>query len=258
MAFTTPSFLARLTRPFASTSRIGISSETAGAASEALPAGAQRATVAAGCFWGVEHMYRKHFADKGLLDARVGYIGGDMTSPSYRAVCSGKTGRKHRRSSTPLPPSSSPSPSPSPSQSQHPTKKPPPRLKRCDQAELTITLCPDAEATQIIFDPEKVSYRQLLEFFYRMHDPTTLNKQGPDAGSQYRSGIFFHDEEQEKVAKEVTAQVNEKWWHGKVVTEILPAGKWWDAEEYHQLYLDKNPFGYECPSHYLRTFSPLE
>ena len=117
----------------------------------------------------------------------------------------------------------------------------------------------DAEATDIIFDPEKVSYRTLIEFFYRMHDPTTRNAQGPDTGSQYRSAIFFHDAEQEKVAREVTAAVNEKWWDGKVVTELLSATDrpWWDAEHYHQLYLHKNPFGYECPSHFVRNFPPL-
>jgi peptide-methionine (S)-S-oxide reductase len=118
----------------------------------------------------------------------------------------------------------------------------------------------DAEALQVTYDPSKVSYRQLLEFFYRMHDPTTLNSQGPDAGSQYRSGIFYHDAEQEKVAKEVTKLVNEKWWKGKVVTEVLPAEEWWDAEDYHQKYLEPghNPGGYECPSHHLRNFPPLE
>jgi peptide-methionine (S)-S-oxide reductase len=116
----------------------------------------------------------------------------------------------------------------------------------------------DAEATQIVYDPTKITYTQLLEFFYRMHDPTTLNSQGPDRGSQYRSGIFYHDAEQERVAREVTKKVNEQWWGGKVVTEILPAGQWWDAEDYHQLYLDKNPSGYECPSHYLRKFPELK
>lgn len=91
-----------------------------------------------------------------------------------------------------------------------------------------------------------------------MHDPTTLNSQGPDRGTQYRSGIFFHTPEQERVAREVTSQVNEQWWRGKVVTEILPASQWWDAEDYHQLYLHNNPSGYECPSHYLRTFPDLK
>jgi peptide-methionine (S)-S-oxide reductase len=173
-----------------------------------IPAGAQRATVAAGCFWGVEHIYRKHFSGKGLIDARVGYIGGDSSNPQYNAVCSGKTGH--------------------------------------------------AEATQLIFDPEKVSYSALLEFFYRMHDPTTKDRQGPDAGSQYRSAIFFHDAEQERIARDVTARVNEQWWAGKVATEIAPAGEWWDAEAYHQKYLDKNPWGYECPSHHLRNFPTLK
>lgn len=82
-----------------------------------------------------------------------------------------------------------------------------------------------------------------------MHDPTTANRQGPDTGSQYRSAIFFHDPEQEKVAKDVTEKAQQVWYKSsKIVTEIVPAGEWWDAETYHQLYLDKNPGGYECPS----------
>lgn len=182
-----------------------------------VPEGAQKATVAAGCFWGVEHMYRHNFANKGLIDARVGYIGGDTKNPGYRAVCSGATGRSY----------------------------PPSFNKR----RLQLTLSLDAEALQVVFDPKQVTYRQLLEFFYKMHDPTTKNQQGPDRGSQYRSGIFYHDEEQEKIARDVTDKVGKQWWKGgKVVTEILPAGEWWDAETYHQLYLDKNPGGYECPS----------
>lgn len=120
------------------------------------------------------------------------------------------------------------------------------------------TLEQDAEATQLVYDPAKISYRQLLEFFYRMHDPTTVDSQGPDRGTQYRSGIFYHGAEQERVAREVTRQAGEQWWGGRVVTEILPAGRWWDAEDYHQLYLDKNPSGYECPSHYLRNFPDLK
>jgi methionine-S-sulfoxide reductase len=75
----------------------------------------------------------------------------------------------------------------------------------------------DAEALQVIYDPEKVTYRTLLEFFYKMHDPTTANRQGPDTGSQYRSAIFYHNAEQEKEAREITKQVNEKWWKGGVV-----------------------------------------
>lgn len=89
MAFTMPSFISRLTRPFTTTTRLGLSSES----SISAPEGSQKATIAAGCFWGVEHMYRKEFKGKGLYDARVGYIGGNTDSPSYRAVCSGRTGR---------------------------------------------------------------------------------------------------------------------------------------------------------------------
>lgn len=117
---------------------------------------------------------------------------------------------------------------------------------------------PDAEATLLIYDPARLSYPTLLEFFYRMHDPTTRNQQGPDRGTQYRSGIFFHSAEQEAAARDITKRANEQWWGGKIVTEILPAKQWWDAEDYHQLYLTKNPYGYECPSHYLRTFPELK
>jgi peptide-methionine (S)-S-oxide reductase len=124
-------------------------------------------------------------------------------------------------------------------------------------SDRSLTVDADAEALQVVYDPEKVSYRTLLEFFYKMHDPTTANSQGPDIGSQYRSAIFFHSPEQEKEAKDITDKVNKEWWKGKVVTEVLPAGEWWDAEVYHQLYLDKNPSGYECPSHFLRKFPPL-
>lgn len=172
-----------------------------------VPANASLATFAAGCFWGVEHMFRKQFPNQ-LLDARVGYIGGNSNHPSYRAVCSGATGH--------------------------------------------------AEALQVAFDPEKVAYRDLVEFFFKMHDPTTADRQGPDVGSQYRSAVFFHSDEQQKIAEEVKQKVGKEWWtSGKVVTQIVPAGQWWDAETYHQLYLDKNPGGYECPSHFIRKFPPL-
>ena len=101
---------------------------------------------------------------------------------------------------------------------------------------MSLTFAPDAEALQVIFDPKVVTYRQLIEFFYRMHDPTTLNRQGGDSGTQYRSGIFFHNEEQEKTAKEVTELVQKEWWkNGKITTEIVPAGEWYNAEDYHQV-----------------------
>ena len=84
-----------------------------------------------------------------------------------------------------------------------------------------------------------------------------MNAQGPDTGPQYRSAIFYHSPEQEKIARDVTERANREWWNGKIVTEILPAAKWWDAETYHQLYLDKNPGGYECPTHFDRRLAPL-
>ena len=114
----------------------------------------------------------------------------------------------------------------------------------------------DAEAVQITFDKDQVSYRQLLEFFYRTHDPTTLNAQGPDTGPQYRSAIYFHDPEQESVARDVTRKANEQWYKGAIKTEIAPAGRWWTAEKYHQEYLQKNPMGYECPTHFFRSKLP--
>lgn len=92
---TMPGFLARLTRPFTSASMLGVASENGVGSTTQIPEGAHKATVAAGCFWGVEHIYRKHFDGKGLYDARVGYIGGDVKNPSYRAVCSGATGREY-------------------------------------------------------------------------------------------------------------------------------------------------------------------
>ncbi|KAJ2919570.1 hypothetical protein MD484_g782, partial [Candolleomyces efflorescens] len=169
----------------------------------------QVATFASGCFWGVEHIFLKHFPpaeDKGILKTAVGYTGGkeSSASPDYRTVCSGTTDH--------------------------------------------------AEAVRIEFDPTKVTYDELVEFFYRTHDPTTVNRQGADTGTQYRSAIFYHSPEQETIAKRVTEEVQQKHFDPagkKIVTEILPALQWWDAEDYHQLYLFKNPTGYQCPTHRL-------
>ncbi|KAJ2923328.1 hypothetical protein H1R20_g13765, partial [Candolleomyces eurysporus] len=169
----------------------------------------QVATFASGCFWGVEHIFLKHFPpaeDKGILKTAVGYTGGkeSAASPGYRTVCSGTTDH--------------------------------------------------AEAVRIEFDPTKVTYDELVEFFYRTHDPTTVNQQGVDTGTQYRSAIFYHSPEQETIAKRVTEEVQKEHFDPigkKIVTEILPASKWWDAEDYHQLYLFKNPTGYQCPTHRL-------
>ncbi|KAK8193812.1 peptide methionine sulfoxide reductase MsrA [Phyllosticta capitalensis] len=207
---TTSSLFSRLMRPFSSSggSLRVVENGSGGGAASADGAKYETATVAAGCFWGVEHKYRKTFGGgKGVVDAKVGYTGGETEGPSYRAVCGGRTGH--------------------------------------------------AEALRLTFDPSLTSYRTLLEYFYKIHDPTTMNAQGPDTGPQYRSAIFYHSPEQEKIARDVTERANREWWNGKIVTEILPAGKWWDAETYHQLYLDKNPGGYECPTHFDRRLAPL-
>ncbi|GME46924.1 Peptide methionine sulfoxide reductase MsrA [Neofusicoccum parvum] len=200
---TMSSLFTRFMRPFSSGPLHAVENGANGVASGNY----QKATIAAGCFWGVEHTYRKSFSNKGLIDARVGYIGGDTKNPNYRQVCGGDTGH--------------------------------------------------AEGLQITFDPEKVTYRQLIEYLYTIHDPTQLNHQGPDRGTQYRSAIFFHSPEQEAIAKDVTERANKEWWSGKIVTQLVPAGEWYDAETYHQLYLDKNPGGYECPTHFIRKLPPL-
>jgi peptide-methionine (S)-S-oxide reductase len=108
-----------------------------------------------------------------------------------------------------------------------------------------------AEALEIIFDPAQISYRQLLEFFFQIHDPTTLNRQGNDRGSSYRSAIFYTTEEQRRIAEETIADVNASGiWPGKAVTEVAPAGPFWEAEPEHQDYLQKYPNGYTC--HFIR------
>jgi len=109
-----------------------------------------------------------------------------------------------------------------------------------------------AESVQVVFDPSKLSYKDLLGFFFRMHDPTTLNQQGNDKGTQYRSVIFYHSPEQKKAAEEVIAKVEaSKKWPRPIVTQVVPAQKFYPAEEYHQDYLKKNPGGYTC--HWMRN-----
>ncbi|PWN87115.1 methionine sulfoxide reductase A [Acaromyces ingoldii] len=167
------------------------------------------ATVASGCFWGTEHIFREHYGSgRGLIDAKVGFIGGKESSkdPSYEEVCTGRTGH--------------------------------------------------AEATQIKFDPTKVTYAELVEFFYRTHDPTQLNAQGNDRGTQYRSALFPHDADQLGAAQKVTQEVQDKYFGPKgrkIVTQIeqRPAGDFFVAAEYHQRYLEHNPFGYQCSNHKL-------
>ena len=104
-----------------------------------------------------------------------------------------------------------------------------------------------AEAIEIIFNPTAMSYRRLLEFFFQIHDPTTLNRQGNDLGASYRSAIFYLNDEQKKVAEDTIADVEASGiWPGKVVTEVSPAGDFWEAEPEHQDYLERYPLGYTC------------
>ncbi|WP_319580105.1 peptide-methionine (S)-S-oxide reductase MsrA [uncultured Methanospirillum sp.] len=145
------------------------------------------ATVAAGCFWGVEAAFQQV---AGVLVTRVGYTGGTTANPTYRDVCSDRTGH--------------------------------------------------AEAVQIEYDPEQVSYRQLLEIFFRLHDPTQLNRQGPDEGTQYRSMIFYNTDEERDEAIRLIDEINRSGLHSSpVVTEVVPAETFWQAEAEHQSYFLK-------------------
>ena len=108
-----------------------------------------------------------------------------------------------------------------------------------------------AEAVEIIFDPARISYRQILEFFFQIHDPSTRNRQGNDVGMSYRSAIFYTTDEQRRIAEDTIADVDKSGlWPGEVVTEVLPAGDFWEAEREHQDYLLQNPGGYTC--HFVR------
>ncbi|PRX36322.1 peptide-methionine (S)-S-oxide reductase [Paraburkholderia sp. BL18I3N2] len=108
-----------------------------------------------------------------------------------------------------------------------------------------------AEALEIVFDPSQISYRKILEFFFQIHDPTTKNRQGNDIGMSYRSAIFYLDDEQKQVAENTIADVEASdLWPGKVVTEVAPAGPFWEAEPEHQDYLERIPNGYTC--HFVR------
>ncbi|MCX6118696.1 MAG: bifunctional methionine sulfoxide reductase B/A protein [Proteobacteria bacterium] len=156
------------------------------------------ATVAGGCFWGVEEILR---SVKGIVDTQVGYTGGRMSVPTYKDITTGKTGH--------------------------------------------------AEAVQIKFDPKQISYADVLGWFMRLHDPTSMNRQGNDVGTQYRSAIFVYDNLQMQAAEAVLKKVRDSGkWKNPIVTEVVRASEFWRAEEYHQKYLVKNPGGYSC--HYLR------
>lgn len=154
------------------------------------------ATLAGGCFWGVEELVRKL---PGVIDTTVGYTGGTLKNPTYQDVKTGRTGH--------------------------------------------------AESLQITFDPEKISYDEILDYFYRLHDPTTKDRQGNDRGTQYRSAIFYHDEKQREAAERATKRAQPKW-ERPIVTHIVPASDFWPAEDYHQDYLQRIPTGYTC--HFLR------
>jgi peptide-methionine (S)-S-oxide reductase len=108
-----------------------------------------------------------------------------------------------------------------------------------------------AEGIEVVFEPSKLSYRKLLEFFFQIHDPTTRNRQGNDVGLSYRSAIFYLSEEQKETAKQLIAEMTASGtWPGPIVTEVVPAGDFWNAEEEHQDYLQKHPYGYTC--HFIR------
>ncbi|AXV38796.1 MAG: peptide-methionine (S)-S-oxide reductase [Methanobacterium sp. BRmetb2] len=146
-----------------------------------------KATFAAGCFWGVEDAFRRV---KGVVSTRVGYTGGHFENPTYEDVCTGLTGH--------------------------------------------------AEAIEILFDPSMVSYDELLDVFWSIHDPTTLNRQGPDTGSQYRSAIFYHSQEQEKAAVLSKEKLQSSGRYiNDIVTEITNASYFYPAEDYHQQYFEK-------------------
>jgi peptide methionine sulfoxide reductase msrA/msrB len=151
----------------------------------------QTATFAAGCFWGVESLFKQ---TKGVVETTVGYTGGTTPDPIYRLVCTGITGH--------------------------------------------------AEAVQVKFDPSVVSYEELLSLFWRMHDPTTKNRQGPDVGTQYRSAIFYHNEEQRKAAERSKEEFDRTGVYvNKATTQIVPASTFYAAEEYHQDYFEKQGGG---------------
>jgi len=169
-------------------------------AAAATPPSLQRetATLAGGCFWGMEEILRKI---PGVVSTQVGYTGGALSTPRYEDVRSGDTGH--------------------------------------------------AEAVEVVFDPSVIGYEDLLGYFFRMHDPTTLNRQGNDIGTSYRSAIFYHSVRQREIAERVKTDVDRAGkWDAPIVTEIAPATEFWPAEEYHQDYLQKNPNGYTC--HFLR------
>jgi peptide methionine sulfoxide reductase msrA/msrB len=158
----------------------------------------ETATLAGGCFWGMEDLIRQI---PGVIETQVGYTGGKLKQATYEQVKKGDTGH--------------------------------------------------AESVQILFDPSKISYEKILVHFFKMHDPTTINRQGNDVGTQYRSAIFYSTEAQKKAAEALKQRADKSGKWGKpIVTEIVPFGEFWRGEDYHQKYLVKNPGGYTC--HFVR------
>lgn len=149
----------------------------------------EQATFGAGCFWCVEAIFQQV---KGVESVEAGYAGGHVKNPTYREVCSGKTGH--------------------------------------------------AEVARIVFDPDVVSYKELLEVFWHTHNPTTKNRQGADVGTQYRSVIFYHNEKQKKIAEQSLKETDASGlWDDPIVTKIEPLENFYKAEDYHQNYYQNNP-----------------
>lgn len=147
----------------------------------------EKATFAAGCFWGVEELFTR---TPGVLATRVGFTGGSVPNPTYKRVCGGDTGY--------------------------------------------------AEAVEVTYDPAKVSYRELLKIFWKNHDPTMQNRQGPDVGEQYRSAVFYHSDMQRNEAEKMKKDFDASGTYGRsIVTVIVPAVEFYEAEEYHQKYFQK-------------------
>lgn len=158
-----------------------------------------KAYFAAGCFWGVEAIFKDI---NGITDTKVGYMNGHTKNPTYKTVCYTDSGH--------------------------------------------------AEVVEVHYNASIISYEKLCEYFWRLHDPTTLNRQGPDIGSQYRSGIFYQNESEREIAIDLKKKV-QKNWNNSIITEILPAQIFYLAEEYHQDYFEKHGISHSgC--HFLRTW----